>query len=297
MGTMMLSPKETVEAVIDIGVKKGRHTLHYSLSMGVLAGAMIALAAVGSNVGTFNLLGDTSLLGVGKALQGVMFAGGLAMVVTTGAELFTGNVLLTLACLERRLSFRQLITNWWKVWLANFIGALLVVIAVYGSGQFHFGQSMLGAMTVKAALGKINLSFVEAFLLGVLCNWLVCLAVWISFSAKSITGKVVGIFFPIWLFVVSGYEHCIANMYYVPAGIMASQDSSVMQALVSMGISEQAVSSLTWKAFIVNNLLPVTLGNILGGAVLVAGIFWYAHCCSRVSMRLTAKSHNISIQR
>ena len=135
----------------------------------------------------------------------------------------------------------------------------------------------MGASVIKTAVGKTALSFQNAFFLGVLCNWLVCLAVWMSFAARDIAGKVLVIFFPIWIFVTSGFEHSVANMYYIPAGILAAADPALAERAASVGLSPEALANLNWGAMLQANLLPVTLGNVVGGGVLVALAYWFVY--------------------
>jgi formate/nitrite transporter len=150
---------------------------------------------------------------------------------------------------------------------------LLIAYMMVNSGLLNSGGEMLGAVTVKIAVYKVNLSFMQAFYLGIMCNWLVCLAVWISMGADTMAGKIFSIFFPIWLFITSGFEHSVANMYYIPAGIMAKANDS-FAALT--GLSQEALNSLTWGSFAINNLIPVTLGNIVGGGIFVGMVYWYS---------------------
>lgn len=241
--------------------------------LGLLAGAFIAFAAAGSNTAAFNLLMNPETFGLGKVLSGTIFTAGLIMVVLTGTELFTGNVLILAAVADKKVRLSRMLRNWIIVYIANFLGALFIAFVIYYSGQLSGGESMLGAFTVKVAAGKVNLGFMKALLLGILCNWLVCIAVWISFSASTVTGKIAGMFFPIWLFVTSGFEHSIANMYFIPAGILAKGN----EAFASLsGLSDSALDALTWGAFFTDNLIPVTLGNMIGGGVFVAMAYWLA---------------------
>lgn len=268
-----IKPAEILDTVVRTGVAKVGGSLAKLTILGFLAGAFIALAAAGSNTAAFNLLMDPDTFGLGKALSGTVFATGLMMVVLTGAELFTGNVLILAAVADRKVNMSQMFRNWVIVYIANFLGTLVIAAAVYYSGQLSGGESMLGAFTLTVAAGKVSLGFIKAFLLGILCNWLVCIAVWISFSASCITGKIAGMFFPIWLFVTCGFEHSIANMYFIPAGILAKNSESFTSL---SGLSEEALEALTWGAFLTDNLIPVTLGNIIGGGVFVAMAYWLA---------------------
>ena len=273
MDNKPLKPAQTLDACIEVGVGKANSSVPRLIVLGILAGAFIAFAAQGSTMAAFGLLGDPATFGAGKALQGAVFGTGLVMVILAGGELFTGNVLMLTSLAERKISFGGMMRNWIIVYLANFVGAVLIAYLVSVTGQWGSGGDLLGGMTVKIAAGKTSLSFGAAFVLGILCNWLVCTAVWLSFAAESFIGKIFGIFMPIWLFVTSGFEHSIANMYYIPAGIMAKANEAFAAA---SGAAPDALASLTWSGFFVNNLIPVTLGNIVGGGLFVAMAYWYS---------------------
>lgn len=273
MDNKPLKPAETLEVCINTGIAKANSSIGRLVVLGILAGAFIALAAQGSTMAAFNLIADPKTLGVGKALQGAVFGTGLIMVVLAGGELFTGNVLILASVAEKKVTLAKLLRNWVIVYIANLIGSLLVAWLISQSGQWAGGADALGGMTVKIAAGKTALSFGPAFILGIFCNWLVCVAVWLSFASESFIGKLFGIFFPIWLFVMSGFEHSVANMYYIPAGIFGKANEAFVAA---SGAAPEALSSLTWSGFFVSNLIPVTLGNIVGGGIFVAMAYWYS---------------------
>ena len=173
---------------------------------------------------TFNLIAVPTTFGLGKILSGTIFAAGLVVVVLAGAELFTGNSLITAAVLEKKTTVSKMLRNWVIVYIANFIGSILVTWMIWKIGLFASGADMFGAITVKVAVGKVNMTFVNCLLSGIMCNWLVSLAVWMATGADSTIGKIFAIFFPIWMFVTCGFEHCIANMYAIPAGIFAASN-------------------------------------------------------------------------
>lgn len=266
-----LDPSTILQTVIETGQAKSNGTWKKLFLLGILAGAYIAFAGIASNASAFNLLFDTETYGVGKVLSGTIFTGGLIMVVLAGGELFTGNTLILTSVLDRKVTLGRMLRNWGIVYIANFIGAVLIAFLVSQTGLFTGGDGLLGAFTLKTAVGKVNLSFTHCFITGVLCNWLVCLAVWISFGADSTIGKIFSMFFPIWIFVTSGFEHSIANMYFIPAGIFA-KGNELYVALSS--VSSEALGNLTWQGMFLYNLLPVTLGNIVGGAFCVATAYW-----------------------
>ncbi len=273
MQSNFLSPAEVAELVVGVGQRKAEMSVTNQLILGVMAGAFIAFGAAGSCVAVHTV----ESAGVAKALAGALFAAGLIMVVVAGGELFTGNSLMLMALAEGRISPWQLLRSWIVVYAGNFAGALLTAGLVCLSGQWGMSGGLLGASVIKTAAGKTALSFQNAFFLGVLCNWLVCLAVWMSFAARDIAGKVLVIFFPIWIFVTSGFEHSVANMYYIPAGILAAADPALAERAASVGLSPEALANLNWGAMLQANLLPVTLGNVVGGGVLVALACWFVY--------------------
>ena len=274
MDALMLSQPETVAFGIAMGEKKANAGWVRQLVLAFWAGAFIAFAAEGSNMAAFNLLARPETYGLGKCLAGTIFPVGLMLVMLTGAELFTGNTLMCMALAEKRIPLTAMLRNWLFVYIGNFLGSIFLAHMIVTSGQLASGAGMLGGVTLRIAAGKVALDFLPAFYLGLMCNWLVCLAVWFCWSARSQTGKMLGIFFPIWLFITSGFEHSVANMYYIPAGIMAAGNELFAKA---SGLSAEALASLTWSNFAINNLIPVTLGNIAGGALFVGMIHWWTH--------------------
>jgi len=273
MENLNLSPAEIAEKLVESGKKKTGLPVYKLLLLGILAGAYIAFAAAGSNTAIHTI----ESAGIGKALAGALFSAGLMMVVITGAELFTGNSLIVVSCLEKQAKWISLLKNWLFVYIGNFIGAIIIVLFVYLSGQYNLSGGMLGGYTIKVAVGKTGLSFVNAFFMGVLCNGMVCMAVLMSNAARDTAGKLMAIFFPIWLFVASGFEHSIANMYYIPAGIIAKTQKLWADQAMLLGVSESGLDGLTWGAFITKNLIPVTLGNIVGGTLFVGAVYWVSH--------------------
>lgn len=269
-----LKPAEILDFTINVSQDKAAGSFQKLFLLGILAGAFIAFAAEGSNMAAFNLFAAPETYGLGKALAGVVFGTGLMLVVLAGGELFTGNTLILAAVLEKKVAMRTMLRNWIIVYAGNFLGSVLIAYMIVNSGLLTSGGSMLGAVTLKIAVYKVNLSFIQAFYLGIMCNWLVCLAVWISFGAETMAGKIFSIFFPIWLFITSGFEHSVANMYYIPAGILVKANDSFAGL---SGLSQEALDSLTWGSFAVHNLIPVTLGNIVGGGVFVGMAYWYAY--------------------
>ena len=269
-----LTPKEIVTATIETGIKKVKTKPLNQFILGILAGAFIAFASEGSNMAAFNLFAKPETYGLGKALAGVVFATGLMLVIIAGGELFTGNTLITIGVLEKKIKLKDMLSNWFFVYVGNFVGAVFIAYMMNMSGLFNSGDNMLGGITLKIAAYKTHLTFSQAFYLGIMCNWLVCIAVWMSYGAKDIIGKCFAIFFPISLFITSGFEHSIANMYYIPAGILAKSNASWVEA---SGLTAEKLANLNWNTFITKNLVPVTIGNIVGGVILVAGVYWFTY--------------------
>lgn len=270
MDNIHLNPPEIAHRFIEVGIKKAQLPVFKLMLLGILGGAFIAFASEGSNVAIHNL----QSIGLAKALAGALFSTGLMMVVITGAELFTGNCLLVVACSAKKFTWLKMMRNWFFVYLGNFIGSMIVVGLILYSGQFDFSGGVLGGYTIKIAAYKASLPFLHAFTMGIMCNWLVCMAIWMAFSTKDIAGKLLSIFFPIWLFITSGFEHCIANMYYIPAGILAKSNQSWVDAATQLGVTPDKLAALNWVNFFSKNLLPVTLGNIIGGTLFVGMVYW-----------------------
>lgn len=269
-----LTPAEIAEYTLQTGINKVNLAPAKQIVLGILAGVFIAFASEGSNMAAFNLFAKPETYGLGKALAGSIFGTGLMLVILAGGELFTGNTLIIIGVLSRKIKVSQMLKNWFLVYTGNLIGSLLIAYMMVNSGLFNSGANMLGGITVKIASYKVGLSFTSAFYLGIMCNWLVCLAVWMSYGAKDMVGKIMAIFFPIWLFITSGFEHCVANMYYIPAGIFAKANAKWVEASL---LTPEKLAMLNWKSFFIDNLIPVTLGNIVGGALFVGGIYWFTY--------------------
>jgi formate/nitrite transporter len=268
-----LLPADIARRAEAVGVAKAATRLDRLVVLGVLAGAFISLGAVFSTVVT---AAGGMAPGLTRLLAGLTFSLGLVLVVVAGAELFTGNALLVIATASRRVRIRALLHNWLIVYVANFAGALLTTLFVYWSGMYESAGAGPGVRALEIAATKTSLGFREAVLLGVLANALVCLAVWLSLSARSVADKVLAVVFPITAFVAAGFEHSIANMYFIPAGlsIKAWAPGSFW---ATAGVTAVDYPTVTWRDFLVGNLLPVTIGNIIGGAVLVGLVYWFVY--------------------
>ena len=262
-----LLPAEMATRAAYIGVRKSEAPALTTFTLAILAGAFIALGAV---FATNTAAGASALpFGVAKLLTGLVFCLGLILVVVGGAELFTGNNLIVMAWASGKVSTRALLRNWVIVYAGNFVGSIGTAFLVLWSKQYTFGGGAVGETALKIATGKASLDFFQALALGVLCNALVCLAVWLTFSARSTIDKIAAIIFPITAFVAAGFEHSIANMYFIPFGLLIKAFDPAFVAEKGLDLA-----NLTWGNFFINNLLPVTIGNIIGGGVLVAAIYW-----------------------
>jgi len=235
-------------------------------ALSLLAGAFIALGAAFFTLMTHEA-GDMPA-GLMRFFGGLAFCLGLILVVVAGAELFTGNNLLVMACIDGLISWKQLIQNWLIVYLGNFIGALGILLLMYLSGLWWEGDGAIAQKVVSIADNKVNMRWIEAFSRGVLCNILVCLAVWLCMAGRSVTDKVLAVIFPITAFVALGFEHSVANMFFIPAGLMAQMDT----AGTMMVTDHLTVSGFFW-----HNLIPVTLGNMLGGSIFVGLFYWFIY--------------------
>ena len=244
-----------------------------TFALAIAAGALIAF---GAQVSLTVMTGTAENLswGIAKLVGAMTFATGLMMVVLTGAELFTGNVMMTFSVIEKRIGFAKLLRNWTIVYAGNFIGSVLIAFLIYYSGCSHNSHEALGVLSLTTAYQKVNLTWVEAFTRGILCNWLVCLAIWMASSARLVIGKIFAIFFPIMTFVASGYEHSIANMFFLTNGLFAKHTASIAAA---SGLTAQQLSTLNIKSIFTSNLIPVTLGNMVGALVFVVLLFWTAY--------------------
>src|SRR5688572_29792264 len=269
-----LMPAEMAERAETVGVKKAGLDFWTMFLLSVLAGAFIALGAVFSTTATAITPGGAALpFGVGKVLGGLVFSLGLILVVVAGAELFTGNNLIIMAWASGKVTTAQLLRNWIIVYVGNFVGSIATALLMFLSGQYTFGSSAIGLNILNIADAKANLGFVQAIVLGILCNALVCLAVWLTFSTRTTTDKILAILFPITAFVAAGFEHSVANMYFIPVGLFV-KGGAPAEFWSQIGKTAADYSGLTWSGFFLNNLIPVTIGNIIGGTVMVGVVYW-----------------------
>ncbi len=268
MSVGYLTPPEIVEYTIETGVKKVKRSFMQQFMLAFMAGVFVSLGAIASSTA----IHDIANKGLSKTLAGVIFPVGLILVVIAGAELFTGNCLISVAVLDRKVKLMEMVKNLIVVYFGNMVGAVLFAWMESYSGMFDLSGGALGAYHIKTAAYKTSLPFGRALVLGIMCNVIVCLGVWVMYAAKDIAGKVLAGFFPIFAFVISGYEHSVANMYYIPAGIFAKANHLYVEA---SHLQAEALSTLTWRGFFINNLIPVTIGNIIGGSLFVGAMYWY----------------------
>jgi formate transporter FocA len=245
------------------------------LVLAILAGAFISLGAVFYTTATAGLTGSLPY-GLVKLIGGLVFSLGLILVIVGGAELFTGNALIVMAWADKKVKLKQLLRNWLIVYIGNLIGSLGTVILVFFTGIHHYGQHSVAINTLEIAASKCNLGFTQAVALGILCNALVCLAVWLCLSARSTTDKILAIIFPITAFVTAGFEHSVANMYFIPAGLLVKAYAT-SEFWTNVGMVPAQFPALSWFNFLWVNLLPVTIGNIIGGGVLVGMVYWFVY--------------------
>ncbi len=255
------TPKQIAELVNNIGINKANLPLLQIATLGILAGAFIAFGAM-----FYTMVVTDSTLGLGptRLLGGIAFSLGLVLVVIAGAELFTGNNLIVIAWAERKISTSRLMRNWLIVYIANFVGAVASAWFVHLSGIMEIGQGAIAKTAIHIAQNKVELDYYQAFARGLLCNALVCLSIWLSYAAHSVSGKIMAIIFPISAFVTLGFEHSIANMYLISIAIFHGDTGITFMDLA-------------------RNLVPVTFGNIIGGSVFVALVYWV--CYLRTSDR------------
>ena len=261
------SPKDVTDGYIASAIGKATMATWRLLVLSFFAGILISLGAVASSTAAQGIPD----VGMARLVTGAIFPIGLMMVVLLGTELFTGNALMVSAVVAREITVLQLLRNWVLVYVGNFCGAVLMAWLMAAFGQLDIGGGTLAVYTVKVAAAKASLPWANAFVLAIFCNLLVCIAIYLGNTAHDTAGKILGIFFPIFGFVVCGFEHCVANMYYIPAGIFALANPAYAGMVEAAGIS---TASLDFGNFIVANLIPVTLGNILGGVVV--GLIMYA---------------------
>lgn len=282
-----LLPADMAAKAEQVGVKKANLNSVSMFALAVLAGAFIALGAIFATTVSAGSVAistpdgaaafSTGLpYGVVRLLSGFVFSLGLILVIVGGAELFTGNNLIVMAWANRKVSTKLLLKNWIIVYLGNFVGAVATAALMYFTAQYKFGNGSIGLTALNTANSKVSLDFVQAIALGIMCNALVCLAVWLCFSARSTTDRILAIIPPITAFVAAGFEHSIANMYFIPIGLFVKAGAPE-SFWTTIHKTAGDFANLTWDRFFINNLLPVTIGNIIGGAIMVGAVYWFIY--------------------
>ncbi len=268
-----LVPKEMALKAESAGVAKASLGPLRMFALSILAGAFIALGAIFATTVT---TGSMLPFGLTRLLGGLAFCLGLILVVGAGAELFTGNNLIVMAWAGGKVTTWQLVRNWTIVYLGNFVGSVATAVMMLWSKQYTFANGVLGQNALNIANSKVNLEWGQALVLGIMCNALVCLAVWLCMGARSATDKILSIIFPITAFVAAGFEHSVANMYFIPIGLLIKSAASA-EFWSQIGSNAAAFGNLTLGNFLWRNLLPVTLGNIIGGALMVGLVYWFIY--------------------
>ena len=269
----MNNPKEIIEANMNGAVNKANLPLARMIVLGIMAGMFIALGGAISNTAVH----DIANVGLARTLAGVIFPVGLLMIILVGGELFTGNCLMIMATMNKRIKVSGLIRNLVIVYFSNLIGSLIVDVLIFYSGNLDYTGGALGAYTIKVALGKVNIAPGKAVVSGILCNFLVCMAILMAGSAKDVIGKIFATWFPIFAFVIGGFEHIVANMFYIPTGILAATNPDyVAKAEELYGITADQLSALDLGGLL-HNFIPVTIGNILGGMIFIGCTLYFIH--------------------
>ncbi|MBI2471632.1 MAG: formate/nitrite transporter family protein [Planctomycetes bacterium] len=263
------------DRVGQVGVAKSHLSTLTTFALSILAGVFIALGIQLSMLVTHTA---TSNYGLNQLVGGVAFTLALVLIVIAGAELFTGNCLIAMSFMARKITGKDLARNLIIAFIGNFIGALTLVLWIYNSKQWTINNYLLGAKIVLAANDKVNIPFGAAFARGVLCNALVCLGIWLCYSGRSNMDKILALLWPISCLIACGFEHCVVNMWLIPMGLVLKGNSAVLAAIEKLHGGQADLSNLTFfKGFLIDNLFPVVLGNLFGGIVLVAGVYWFIY--------------------
>lgn len=280
-----LLPPDMARRAEDAGAAKAAMNAQALFALAVLAGAFIALGGVFSTTAVAGA--GSAPWGLVRVVAGVVFSVGLILVVVGGAELFTGNNLIVMAWAGGRIGTRALLRNWSIVYAGNLAGAMATALAVYVARVHEFGGGAFGVAALSIASAKLGLGLAQAVALGMLCNALVCLAVWCAYSARSTTDRILAVVPPISAFVAAGFEHSVANMYFIPLGLFIAVFDPAFAA--SAGLASQA-QGLSWSGFVLRNLLPVTAGNVIGGAALVGIVYWFVYLRPRAGTPLVVST-------
>jgi formate/nitrite transporter len=266
-------PAEMAKRAEASAIRKANRDIISAFFLAVQAGSFIAFGAAFYT----HVIHDMELgFGLSKLIGGMTFSLGLILVIIAGADLFTGDTLMVMGCYSGKVKVKRMLKGWLFVFLGNLVGSLAILMLVHFSGQWLSNGGAVGAQALSIANAKVNLTFTQAFASGMLCNILVCLAIWLCYSARSVTDKILAIIFPITAFVAMGFEHSIANMYFIPAGLLLKSNPDIVAML-----NQPDLTNLTLNGFIMKNLIPVTLGNMIGGAIFVGSIYWILYLWKR----------------
>ncbi|MCC7210899.1 MAG: formate/nitrite transporter family protein [Candidatus Brocadia sp.] len=280
------SPPQIAGRIDNVAIAKARLSFSQTFMLSVLAGVYLGIGAQFSTLVTSD---STLHFGITSFIEGIVYSLGFILAVIGGAEVFTGNCLIIMGFVSKKITARALLSNWIISYTGNFVGSFTMVCWIYKTHQWEFYDHMVGAKALLIAHKKVNLSFLAAFARGVLCNALICLAVWLCFSGRSVADKVISIIFPIGGFFASGFEQCVSNMYFIPIGIVLRKHEAIIAAAEKMAGKPLDLSLLTWRGFFINNLIPVTLGNIVGGVILVGIFFWFVYLRPHINLSLRVK--------
>ncbi len=257
----MKSPAQIAATYESAGVAKTKLPSGKAFLLGIMAGAFIALGGLGSQIASVCASDPSS----GRLVSSIVFPIGLFMVLVGGAELFTGNCLIIIPVLSKKATVPGMLKNWLMVYLGNMVGGIIIALLASFSHTYSFADGALAQAVVNTAINKSNITFTDGLLRGILCNILVCMAVWCSFAADELAGKILALWLPVMLFIIGGFEHCVANMYFIPAGMLASYVHGI------------EAFDLSFTSFFLTNLIPVTLGNIIGGCLCVGAVYYLAY--------------------
>ena len=261
------TPEKIVEFTNKISVTRSKKPIPIILLGALMAGLFVAVGASSSSAAVYGITNT----GLAKCLCGAIFPIGLILIVLLGGELFTGSTMMIMSSMKKQVKWHKMFSLLGLIFIGNFIGALIVVLFVTNTGQYNYDAGALGAYTIKVAVSKTSLSWGTVFASGIMCNTIVCLGILMATSAKSVIGKVSVCFFSIWVFVIGGYEHCVANMYYLPAGMVAASNPDyVAKAIDLYGVSADGIANLNVGTMFLNSLIPATLGNMVGGMIIVS---------------------------
>jgi formate/nitrite transporter len=276
-----LLPAEMAAKAQTLGIKKANMDFLSTFALAVLAGAFIALGCIFFTISQ-TTGGVPISWGLSRVVGGLTFSLGLILVIVGGAELFTGNNLIIMAWASRQLSTWRVLRNWIIVYIGNLCGAVATALFVFWGQHYEIGNNGLTALNIGNA--KVGYDWIQAMILGIFCNALVCLAVWLTYSARTVMGRIMAILFPIAGFVAAGFEHCVANMYFIPYAILV-RVGAPDTFWTAIGKNAADYSNLTWGNFFVKNLIPVTIGNIIGGVFFVALVYWVIYLRSKTAKK------------